>query len=108
MAAWADSIRRAQWQTFTKANTKGGLPDDWVVALAQSPDGTLWVLTQDGLGHLRYPPRSADLIVDVVSNSRELTQPEQTFVAIAVDSSYVIKGSILTKRVGPANSGCPK
>jgi hypothetical protein len=42
-----------------------------------------------GLGRLTSPPGGTDLIVDVVSNSDVLTQPEQTFVAIAFDSSYL-------------------
>jgi hypothetical protein len=40
------------WQTYTEASTDGELPDDWVLALAQSEDGTLWVGTDGGLARL--------------------------------------------------------
>jgi hypothetical protein len=34
---------------YSKANTNGGLPGDAVLALAPSPDGSLWVGTFLGL-----------------------------------------------------------
>ena len=36
------------WQTYSKASTKGGLPDDRVWALAPGADGALWVGTDGG------------------------------------------------------------
>src|SRR5204862_417220 len=38
-----------QWQSYTKASTKDGLPDDHVPALALDTDGALWVGTGGGL-----------------------------------------------------------
>jgi hypothetical protein len=40
------------WQTYTKANTQGGLPDDFVQALAGGADGALWVRAGRGLTRL--------------------------------------------------------
>ena len=34
--------------TYTKANTHGGLPHDWVRALSPGQDGALWVGTGGG------------------------------------------------------------
>ena len=53
VAAGEPLNKDGHWQTYTKANTNGGLPDDSVQALAQSPDGALWVATLGGgLGRL--------------------------------------------------------
>src|SRR5215470_17256543 len=41
-----------QWQTYSKASTNGGLPEDHVWALALGPDGSLWAGTEDGLARL--------------------------------------------------------
>src|SRR5215470_141961 len=41
-----------QWQTYSKASTNGGLPEDHVWALALGADGTLWAGTLDGLARL--------------------------------------------------------
>ncbi len=40
------------WQTYTKANTSGGVPADKVLALVSSVDGALWVGTVGGLARL--------------------------------------------------------
>ena len=40
------------WQTYSKANTRGGLPYDSVRALARGADGALWVGTDCGLARL--------------------------------------------------------
>ena len=40
------------WQTYSRANTGGGLPDDGVWALAGDTDGALWVGTDGGLARL--------------------------------------------------------
>jgi hypothetical protein len=37
-----------RWQTYHKANTNGGLPDDQVLALALGADGSLWAGTVGG------------------------------------------------------------
>jgi hypothetical protein len=37
------------WSTFTVANTEGGLPNDWVYALAEGKDGEVWMATEGGL-----------------------------------------------------------
>ena len=36
------------WQTYNKASTNAGLPDDYVSALAFGPDGSLWAGTEGG------------------------------------------------------------
>jgi hypothetical protein len=40
------------WQTYTKASTQGGLPNDFVLALLPGADGALWVGTFGGLARL--------------------------------------------------------
>ena len=40
------------WQTYSKANTNGGLPSDGVYTLALGADGALWVGTVGGLTRL--------------------------------------------------------
>jgi ligand-binding sensor domain-containing protein len=40
------------WQTYSKASTQGGLPDDFVSALAREADGSLWIGTGGGLARL--------------------------------------------------------
>jgi streptogramin lyase len=40
------------WESFTRANTYGRLPSDSVHALAEGPDGSLWVGTGAGLARL--------------------------------------------------------
>jgi len=37
------------WETYTVANTAGGLPNDWVYALDKGGDGTIWFATEGGL-----------------------------------------------------------
>jgi hypothetical protein len=37
-----------RWQTYTKENTKGGLPDDRVWALTLGKDGAPWIGTNGG------------------------------------------------------------
>jgi len=39
-----------KWRSFT---TKDGLADDWVYAMTQEPDGTLWLGTEGGVSRLR-------------------------------------------------------
>jgi ligand-binding sensor domain-containing protein len=39
-----------RWRTYTKAD---GLVDDWVYAMAQDADGTLWLGTEGGVGVLK-------------------------------------------------------
>jgi ligand-binding sensor domain-containing protein len=41
-----------QWQTYSKASTNGGLPNDNIRALAPTADGSLWVGTEGGLARL--------------------------------------------------------
>jgi ligand-binding sensor domain-containing protein len=38
------------WRSYT---TRDGLADDWVYAMAQEPDGTLWLGTEGGVSRLR-------------------------------------------------------
>jgi ligand-binding sensor domain-containing protein len=40
--------RDGHWQIYTRANTKGGLPNNRAWALAPGPDGSLWVGTAGG------------------------------------------------------------
>jgi ligand-binding sensor domain-containing protein len=40
--------KNGRWQTYTKANTKGGLPDNITSALASGSDGAVWVGTLGG------------------------------------------------------------
>ena len=37
--------KEGRWQSYSKSSTQGGLPDDWVTALAGGADGALWVGT---------------------------------------------------------------
>src|SRR5215213_4902705 len=41
-----------QWESYTKASTKGGLPSDHITTLAVSANSTVWVGTADGLARL--------------------------------------------------------
>ncbi|MBV8592183.1 MAG: hypothetical protein JO212_19370, partial [Acetobacteraceae bacterium] len=40
--------KEGHWQTYSKASTQGGLPDDEVLALAVGADGALWAGTHSG------------------------------------------------------------
>jgi ligand-binding sensor domain-containing protein len=40
---------RAEWETYTVANTNGGLPNDWVYGLAEGKGGEVWIATEGGL-----------------------------------------------------------
>ncbi|MDH3713436.1 MAG: regulator [Gammaproteobacteria bacterium] len=40
---------RDKWQLFTVASTQGGLPNDWVYALAEGINGEVWFATEGGL-----------------------------------------------------------
>lgn len=42
-----------QWDLYTVANTDGGVPNDWVYALAPAEDGTVWLATEGGLAAWR-------------------------------------------------------
>ncbi|WP_181870041.1 two-component regulator propeller domain-containing protein [Halomonas sp. DQ26W] len=42
-----------QWDLYTVANSDGGLPNDWVYALAPAEDGTVWMATEGGLAAWR-------------------------------------------------------
>ena len=46
------AYRDGRWQTYNKANTKSGLSNDHVWALAPSVDGALWIGTTGGLTRL--------------------------------------------------------
>ena len=37
------------WETFDKAGTSGGIPNDWVYGLSMAPDGTVWIATEGGV-----------------------------------------------------------
>lgn len=41
----------AAWDLFTVENTRGGLPNDWVYALAEGLNGDMWLGTEGGLAH---------------------------------------------------------
>jgi Two component regulator propeller len=41
--------KNGRWQLYSKDDTKGGLPDDSVRALAIDADGALWIGTWGGL-----------------------------------------------------------
>lgn len=41
--------RPENWELFTVENTDGGLPNDWVYALAPAEDGVVWMATEGGL-----------------------------------------------------------
>lgn len=57
IATWsgANRVRKGEidnlkaWQTFTVANTGGGLPNDWVYGLAEGKNGEIWFATEGGL-----------------------------------------------------------
>lgn len=40
---------RDAWSTYTVENTGGGLPNDWVYALAKGKEGSIWMATEGGL-----------------------------------------------------------
>ena len=78
------------WQTYSEANTDGGLPNDHVTALALGADGALWVGTPSGgLGYFiatsrpNPPDRRGDRRIG------EVTQAEQTIAVVAFDGSYL-------------------
>ncbi|MEW8396978.1 MAG: two-component regulator propeller domain-containing protein, partial [Candidatus Thiodiazotropha sp.] len=61
IATWSGANRvaggrfndRSAWQTFTVENTRGGLPNDWVYALAKGRDGEIWMATEGGLANFK-------------------------------------------------------
>ena len=44
---------REAWTTFTVASTDGGLPNDWVYAVASGKDGEVWMATEGGLARYK-------------------------------------------------------
>jgi hypothetical protein len=77
------------WQSYSRASTQGGLPDDDVLALAAGADGSLWASTRGGLVNLNRPLGRTLRIVDVIGKVGEVAQAEQTIAITAFDDSYL-------------------
>jgi len=78
-------------QTYTQANTNGGLPGDIVTSLVLGPDGSMWVGTSGGLGHFNHPLSGNPRIVEVIGKMNKVTQADQTVAVVAMDDSYLTR-----------------
>jgi hypothetical protein len=77
------------WQTYSKASTQGGLPDDGVRALALGADGSLWAGTDGGLSNFNRPLGRTIRIGEIIDKVGEVTQADQTIAVTAFDDSYL-------------------
>ena len=80
------------WQTYSKANTRGGLPDDNVLALAGARTARVgrdrW-----RSGEIQPTPGQTIRIVEVIGGKTDkvnkVTQAKQTIAVTAFDDSYL-------------------
>ena len=77
------------WQTYSKANTNGGLPENIITALALGPDASLWAGTAGGLSRLNHAVGRSIRIIDVIGKDEEVTQGEQSVAVVAFDDNYL-------------------
>jgi ligand-binding sensor domain-containing protein/integrase len=81
--------REGHWQSYTRANTNGGLPGDDIGALALGQDGSLWAGTFGaGLARFSLPARAMVQIVDVLGETGDVSQADETVAVDAFDASY--------------------
>jgi hypothetical protein len=76
--------RQGQWQVFTAQNS--ALPSPVVKALAATADA-LWIGTVGALARFQ-PQRPPPEMVTIIGQLERVTQPQQTFAAVAFDPAY--------------------
>jgi hypothetical protein len=81
--------REGRWQSYTRANTNRGLASDSITALVLGQDGSLWIGTSGGISRFSPPSRTMVQITDVLGQTGDVSQAEETVAVVAFDATYL-------------------
>ena len=101
------------WQTYSKASTQGGLPDDRRLGVgARRGRHAVGRHRGGGLGNFNRPSGRTVRIVEVIGKIGEVAQADQTIAVTAFDDSYLTQPGMFhyiwrLSEIGPFNTSMP-